>query len=113
VQPGLWSQFRGLTCRVISSCSSCAKVLNASYFVPTKNGIAVCPNKVSSQLLPLSTFRRLARQTLVDRHTLLNPLACLYHSLIELRVDFRDKSNMNRIATASLHTSGSMLTNSR
>jgi hypothetical protein len=45
--------------------------------------------------------------------TLLKPLACLYHSLTEFNVLFRDKSNMNKIATASLHTSGNMFTNSR
>jgi hypothetical protein len=45
--------------------------------------------------------------------TLLNPRACRYHSLMEFKVDFRVKSNMKRIATASLHTSGNILTNSR
>lgn len=44
--------------------------------------------------------------------TLLNPLACLYHSLILFKVDLRVRSNMNRMATASLETSGSMETNS-
>lgn len=44
---------------------------------------------------------------------LLNPRPCLYHSLILLSVDFLVRSNMNRIATASLQTSGSMFTNSR
>lgn len=29
------------TCRVISSCSSCEKVLKWSYFVPMRNGMAV------------------------------------------------------------------------
>ncbi len=56
-----------------------------SYLVPTKNGIAV----------------------------LLKPRPWRYHSLIELSVLFRVKSNMNRMATASLHTNGSMFTNSR
>jgi hypothetical protein len=46
-------------------------------------------------------------------HTLLNPRAWRYHSFTEFSVDFRERSNMNRIATASLQTSGSMLTNSR
>jgi hypothetical protein len=46
------------------------------------------------------------------RQTLLKPRACLYHSFTEFNVDFRDKSNMKRIATASLHTRGSMFTNS-
>jgi hypothetical protein len=32
---------------------------------------------------------------------------------MELRVDFLDKSNINRIATASLQTRGSIFTNSR
>ena len=44
--------------------------------------------------------------------TLLNPLACRYHSFTEFSVDFLDRSNMKRIATASLHTKGSMFTNS-
>ena len=44
---------------------------------------------------------------------MLNPLACLYHSFIELSVDFLERSNMKRMATASLQTSGSMFTNSR
>lgn len=43
----------------------------------------------------------------------MNPLACLYHSFTEFKVVFRVKSNMNKIATASLLTSGSMDTNSR
>ena len=47
------------------------------------------------------------------KRTLLKPLACRYHSFTELSVDFRERSNINSIATASLHTSGSMLTNSR
>jgi hypothetical protein len=42
--------------------------------------------------------------------TLLKPLAWRYHSLMELRVDLRERSNMKRMATASLHTKGSMLT---
>lgn len=45
--------------------------------------------------------------------TLLNPRAWRYHSFTEFSVDFRERSNMNRMATASLQTSGSMLTNSR
>src|SRR6266700_3432507 len=45
--------------------------------------------------------------------TLLNPRACRYHSFTELSVDLRDRSNMNKMATASLQTSGSMFTNSR
>ena len=48
-----------------------------------------------------------------SKRTLLNPRAWRYHSLTELSVDFRERSNMNRIATASLQTSGSMFTNSR
>lgn len=44
---------------------------------------------------------------------LLKPLPCRYHSLIEFKVLFLVRSNMNNMATASLHTRGSMLTNSR
>jgi hypothetical protein len=51
--------------------------------------------------------------TTVNMLTLLKPLACRYHSLILLSVDFRERSNMNKIATASLQTSGNILTNSR
>jgi hypothetical protein len=69
----------------ISSWSSLGKLTKWSYFVPTRNGIAV----------------------------LLNPLPCRYHSLILFRVLFLVKSNMKRIATASLQTRGNMLTNSR
>lgn len=43
----------------------------------------------------------------------MNPLACLYHSFTEFKVLFLVKSNMNKMATASLLTSGSMDTNSR
>ena len=43
---------------------------------------------------------------------LLKPRPCLYHSLIEFSVLLRVKSNMKRIATASLQTRGSILTNS-
>lgn len=46
-------------------------------------------------------------------NTLLKPLACLYHSLMEFRVDLRDKSNIKSSATASLQTNGNILTNSR
>ena len=48
-----------------------------------------------------------------EERTLLNPRACLYHSFTEFSVDLRERSNMNRMATASLHTRGSMFTNSR
>jgi hypothetical protein len=73
------------TCFVISSCSSRGKVAKVSNLVPIRNGMAV----------------------------LLKPRACRYHSLTEFNVDFRDRSNMKSSATASLQTSGSMLTNSR
>jgi hypothetical protein len=89
-----WNQ-RVDTCFVISSWSSLGKLTRWSNFVPTKNGIAVYISLRSTG------------------HTLLNPLACRYHSLMELRVDFRLKSNMNNIATASLHTRGNIFTNSR
>ena len=69
----------------ISSWSCGGKLTKWSYLVPIKNGIAV----------------------------LLNPRPCLYHSLIELSVLFLVRSNMKRMATASLQTRGSMLTNSR
>lgn len=71
-------------CLVISSCSPLGKDANWSYFVPINTGIAV----------------------------LLNPRAWRYHSLTLFRVDFRVRSNMNRIATASLDTRGSIDTNS-
>ena len=71
-------------CFVISSCSWSGSSTKTSYLVPTRNGIAV----------------------------LLNPRACLYQSLIEFNVDFRERSNMNKTATASVATSGSMLVNS-
>ncbi len=74
-----------LTCVDISSWSSFGKLTKWSYLVPTRKGIAV----------------------------LLKPRPCLYHSLIELRVLFRVRSNMKSMATASLQTRGSMLTNSR
>lgn len=48
-----------------------------------------------------------------ERCTLLKPRLCRYQSLIELSVLFRVRSNMNRMATASLETSGSIETNSR
>ena len=58
-------------------------------------------------------IRKSSRYTLKAiprRRTLLNPRACRYHSLIELSVDLRERSNIKRIATASLQTSGSILT---
>lgn len=73
------------TCTEISSWSSLGKFTKWSYLVPTKNGMAV----------------------------LLKPRPCLYHSLMEFNVLFLVKSNMKSIATASLQTSGSILTNSR
>jgi hypothetical protein len=45
--------------------------------------------------------------------TLLNPRAWRYHSFTEFSVDFRDRSNMNKMATASLQTRGNIFTNSR
>jgi hypothetical protein len=88
-------------CFVISSCSSRGNDAKVSYFVPMRTGIAVwcdCQRDLMSRSL---------------RHTLLKPLACLYHSFTLFRVAFRVKSNMKRMATASLDTSGSMETNSR
>ncbi|EEQ36836.1 hypothetical protein CLUG_00959 [Clavispora lusitaniae ATCC 42720] len=73
-----------LACWVISSWSCGCRSINSSYFVPTKKGMAV----------------------------LLKPRTCSYHSFIELRVDFRVRSNINKMATASLETKGSMLINS-
>jgi len=70
---------------VIWLCSSKGRFTNWSYLVPMRNGIAV----------------------------LLNPRACRYHSLMLLSVDLRERSNMKSNATASLHTSGSIDTNSR
>ena len=76
--------------------------------------------KINQYELPYSLVR--TRQRLMDHWmsasmkttlTLLKPLACLYHSLTEFNVLFLDKSNMNKMATASLQTSGNMFTNSR
>ena len=72
------------TCVEISSWSSFGKLTKWSYLVPTRKGMAV----------------------------LLNPRPCLYHSLMEFRVLFLVRSNMKRMATASLQTRGSILTNS-
>lgn len=74
-----------LTWVEISSCSSRGKLTKWSYFVPTKKGMAV----------------------------LLKPRPWRYHSFMELSVLFRVRSNMKSMATASLQTRGSMLTNSR
>jgi hypothetical protein len=49
----------------------------------------------------------------LHKQTLLIERTCRYHSFTLVSVAFRDKSNMKRMATASLHTSGSMLINSR
>lgn len=68
-------------------------------------GVSVAPRTAFVQLSSIKGRKR--------RRTLLNPRAWRYHSLIELSVDLRERSNMNSSATASLHTSGSMLTNSR
>lgn len=53
------------------------------------------------------------REKVLHELALLKPLVCLYHSRILFSVDFLVKSNMKRMATASLDTSGSMETNSR
>jgi hypothetical protein len=99
-----------LTWRVISSCSSLEKAAKWSYFVPIRNGMAVfCENETMNlryMCIGVSEWSRYA-------HTLLKPRACRYHSLIEFKVDFLLRSNMNSMATASLHTSGNMFTNSR
>jgi hypothetical protein len=52
-------------------------------------------------------------QEKITKNTLLKPLACRYHSLTLFNVDLRDRSNINKIATASLHTKGNIFTNSR
>ncbi len=82
-------------CLVISSCSSRGNAANLSYLVPIRTGIAVCHQQVS-----------------VGPLALLKPLACRYHSFTLLRVAFRVRSNMNRMATASLDTRGNIDTNS-
>lgn len=73
------------TCLVTSSWCSTDSVVNTSYFVPTKNATA----------------------------GRLSPRACRYHSLTEVRVDFRERSNIKKIADASLHTKGNIERNSR
>src|SRR5260221_136341 len=45
-----------------------------------------------------------------EEHTLLKPRAWRYHSFTEFKVDLRVKSNMNKMATASLQTKGDMFT---
>lgn len=91
-----------LACLVTSSCSSRGRLANRSYFVPMSTGMAVCH-------VCQSRRRRKPHPT----PTLLKPLAWRYHSLTLLSVAFRVRSNMNRMATASFDTSGSMDTNSR
>jgi hypothetical protein len=65
------------------------------------------------EIKAFAEYASLHETRILELLTLLKPLACLYHSLTEFNVLFLDKSNMNRIATASLHTNGSMFTNSR
>jgi len=84
IREACMARAKRLACFVISSCSSLGNVAKVSNLVPIRKGIAV----------------------------LLNPRAWRYHSLTELSVDFRDRSNMKSIATASLQTRGSMFTNS-
>ena len=77
-----------------------------SNLVPIRNGIAV--------FMTISKSANNRSVQALSALTLLKPCACGYHSLTEFSVDFRDKSNMNRMATASLKTNGNiMLTNSR
>lgn len=96
-----------LACFVISSCSSRGYEANMSYFVPIRTGIAVCESAMTEDAT--GSLHHPSTTTL----TLLNPLACLYHSFTEFKVLFLVKSNMNKIATASLLTRGSIDTNSR
>lgn len=122
---------RERTCFVISSCSSRGNVEKVSNLVPIRNGIAVCAGQSDVKLV-VSARERHNQTNNATTHpqgergegivkneqrkkncTLLNPRACLYHSLTELSVDLRERSNMNKIATASLHTRGNILTNSR
>jgi len=103
-----WTRGIDSTCFVISSCSSRGKVANWSNFVPIRNGMAVWTRRVSQKII--FTFLHVRSTRML---TLLKPRACRYHSFTEFKVDFRERSNINRIATASLHTRGSMLTNSR
>lgn len=92
------------------------KLAKWSYLVPSKNGIAVCAWSRSpphQQTLRTERSDPTRRRLGLDgrSRTLLNPRAWRYHSLIELRVLFRVRSNMNKMATASLQTSGSIVTN--
>jgi len=52
------------------------------------------------------------REGLISLRALLNPRAWRYHSLTEFSVDFLERSNINNMAAASLHTRGSILMNS-
>ena len=111
----------GRTCFVISSCSSRGNVANWSNLVPMRKGIAVCTiiregEKEINRVFRIFFFYKKKNSPGSKKKlcpTLLNPLAWRYHSFTEFRVDFRERSNMKRIATASLHTRGSIFTNSR
>lgn len=72
-----------------------------------RKGIAVCARII---IVKVEFFYE--KMSGDDTRTLLNPRAWRYHSFTELRVDFRERSNMKRMATASLQTRGSMFTNS-
>ncbi|KAG5220292.1 hypothetical protein IMY05_C4628000900 [Salix suchowensis] len=91
-----------LACFVISSCSSRGKV--AKYRISCLSEMELRSVRKDQYGFKRRPFRD---------HTLLKPRACRYHSLTEFSVDFRERSNMKRMATASLHTNGNMLTNSR
>jgi hypothetical protein len=64
--------------------------------------------KESSSVNPVYSAYKWTR-----KRTLLMDRTCRYHSLTLKSVALRVRSNMKRIATASLQTSGSMLMNSR
>ena len=66
-----------------------------------------------SLLSILFLFRTRNTTISIIKLTLFSPLAWRYHSFMLMRVDFRDRSNMKNMVTASLQTRGNMLRNSR
>ena len=99
-----------LTCCVISSFSSSGRVLNLSNFVPIKNGMAVLLKPLAC--LYLREKKRKEAESMKENERGGGRRASPDHSLTLLSVAFLERSNMKRMATASLQTNGSMFTNS-